>query len=52
MDKPALFNVAAIDDKSFSRLCTFFEKDPWNLRIHHESFFKEMGAAIAARQGA
>ncbi|MGE0109076.1 MAG: hypothetical protein AB7S81_04845 [Bdellovibrionales bacterium] len=52
MGKPALFNVAAIDDKSFSRLCTFFEKDPWNLRANHEAFFKEMEAAIAARQGA
>ncbi len=49
MEKPELFNVPAIDEKSFERLQTFFSKDPWELRKTHEAFFASMSAAIAQR---
>jgi len=49
MDKPALFNAAGIDDKSFERLQTFFSKDPWDLRGTHAAFFAAMEKAIAER---
>lgn len=51
MDKPEIFNTTDIDDKSFERLCSFFEKDPWKLREKHEDFFSEMEKAITARRG-
>ncbi|MDX2028248.1 MAG: hypothetical protein SFW62_06400, partial [Alphaproteobacteria bacterium] len=46
----SLFDVKAIDPKSFERLQSFFTKDPWSLRDGHEDFFAAMQAAIAERQ--
>ena len=50
IDKPEIFNAANIDYKSFERLCSFFEKDPWELRQKHMAFFVEMEKAIAIRR--
>jgi orotate phosphoribosyltransferase len=50
MDRPELFNVGAIDAKSFDRLCTFFSKDPWALKEKHGVFFAEMQKTMTARQ--
>ncbi|MGE3624290.1 MAG: hypothetical protein AB7H77_10535, partial [Bdellovibrionales bacterium] len=48
-EDPAVFNVARADKKSFERLQSFFEKDPWQLRAKHKAFFEEIDAQIAAR---
>ena len=40
--KPELFNAQGCDAKSFERLKTFIQTDPWHLRPRHESFFAAM----------
>lgn len=49
MGRPELFNVNALDEKSFERMRNFFTNDPWSLRPAHETFFAERLAAIEAR---
>jgi orotate phosphoribosyltransferase len=44
-----LFDVQALDKKSFERLQSFFTKDPWNLRKNHADFFASMQKEIDLR---
>jgi hypothetical protein len=52
MRDAALFDVANLDKKSFERMKSFFDRDPWGLREGHKAFFDAMRASIAARQAA
>jgi len=45
----ALFDVAHADKKSFERIKSFVEHDPWQLREAHPGFFDDMQAAIEKR---
>ena len=43
----ALYGIDKMDKKSFERLQTFFNQDPWGLRHAHEEFFSAMREAIS-----
>lgn len=49
MDDVKLFDVKNLDPKSFERLQSFFNKDPWSLKTNHASFFVSMQAEINKR---
>jgi len=48
----SVFNVDGLDKKSFERLQSFFDQDPWDMRAMNEEFFKEMQSAIERRKRA
>ncbi|MDE1900235.1 MAG: hypothetical protein KGI37_01145 [Alphaproteobacteria bacterium] len=50
--KPALFDAAGCDAKSFERLKHFVAHDPWHLRAGHEQVFAALQAAIDRRLAA
>lgn len=49
MGNPDLFSVDTIEPKSFPRMQSFFENDPWQLKKQNEEFFNQMNARIQAR---
>jgi len=44
-----LFDIPHLDKKSFERLQTFFNKDPWQLRPKHQMFFSDVERLIKER---